>query len=92
MPDENKFISTHTLVLQNREKLSLTGVTDVDSFDDSLITAYTEENRITITGEGLHIDRLSIEEGELSVDGKISSVAYSENIPQKSGILGKLFR
>lgn len=92
MQDENKLLSPHTLVLENRERLSLTGVTDVDSFDDSLITAYTEENRITITGEGLHIDRLSIEEGELYVDGKVSSVTYSENIPQKSGILGKIFR
>ena len=92
MTEENKLISPHTLLLENRERLSITGVSDVDSFDDSLINAYTEENRITITGEGLHIDRLSIEDGELSVTGKVSSVAYSENLPVKGGILGKIIR
>ena len=92
MQEENKLISPHTLLLENREKLSLTGVTDVDSFDDSLITAFTDENRITITGEKLHISRLNIDEGELSVDGKITSLSYSENVPSKNGILGKIFR
>lgn len=89
---ENKIIPPHNLILENRERLSLTGVTDVDSFDDSVITAFTEEVHITITGEGLHIEKLSIEEGELLVEGKIFSLTYSENLPQKSGILGKIFR
>lgn len=92
MSDENKLIPPHTLVLENRESLSLTGVTDVDSFDESLITAYTEENRITITGQNLHISRLCIEEGQLAVEGRVTSVTYSENIPVKGGLLGKIFR
>ena len=92
MTEENKLIPPHTLLLENRERLSITGVTDVDSFDDGLINAYTEDCRITITGEGLHIDRLSIDDGELLVAGKVSSVTYSENTPEKSGILGRLFR
>lgn len=90
--DRNDIISHHSLLIENREKLSLTGVTDVDSFDDTLITAFTDESRITVTGSYLHISKLNIDEGELWVEGKIDSVAYSDNIPAKSGIFGKIFR
>lgn len=92
MTEENKLISPHTLLLENRERLSITGVSDVDSFDDSLITAFTKDSRITITGQELHIGRLCTEEGELLVEGRIISVSYSENLPVKGGILGKIFR
>ena len=92
MTEENKLISPHTLLLENRERLSITGVSDVDSFDDSLITAFTKDSRITITGQELHIGRLCTEEGELLVEGRFISVAYSENLPVKGGILGKIFR
>lgn len=90
--EKNKTISCHTLLIENREKLSLTGVTDVDSFDDTLITAYTEDSRLTVTGSLLHISKLNIDEGELWVEGQIDAISYSENNAVKAGIFGKIFR
>ena len=92
MTEENKLISPHTLLLENRERLSITGVSDVDSFDDSLITAFTKDSRITITGQELHIGRLCTEEGELLVEGRISSLVYRDDAPKATSFFGWVFR
>lgn len=82
----------HNLVLENREKLSLTGVTDVDSFDESTIVAYTDCGELTIGGENLHICKLNIEDGELKIEGNISSLNYLSNKPKSGGLFAKVFR
>lgn len=90
--DNNRIISPHSIVLEDRKKLSVTGVTDVDSFDETAITAYTDYGELTISGTSLHIDRLSIEEGELCVEGNISSLVYTDSSPKNVGFFGKMFR
>lgn len=90
--DTNKIISPHSLVLEDRKKLSVTGVTDVDSFDETAITAYTDYGELTISGSALHISRLSIDEGELCVEGNISALMYTDSAPKSSGFFGKMFR
>lgn len=92
MQEELNKIETHNLMLENRTKLHLTGVTDVDSFDETTIVAYTELGELNIGGIGLHINKLNTDEGELIVEGKINSLIYLENQPGNTGFFSRLFR
>ncbi len=81
----------HTLCLHDRRSLSVSGVRDVDSFDEETVILYTDLGELTIKGVGLHINRLNIETGDVSLEGKIDTLSYAE--PRvKGGVFGKLFR
>ena len=82
----------HSLILKDRKEISLTGVTDVDSFDENSIVAYTDFGELTIGGNNLHISALNTETGELSIDGEISSMIYLDNRPRSEGFFKKVFR
>mgnify|MGYP000857214510 len=81
MTDERKSSTKtpHSLILENRKLLTATGVSNVDSFDEDTIIAYTDLGEIVIKGKGLHISKLNLETGEMNLDGEINSVSYSEN-------------
>ena len=72
--------------------LTATGVSNVDSFDEDTIIAYTDLGEIVIKGKGLHISKLNLETGEMNLDGEINSVSYSENQSASTGFLSKLFK
>ena len=74
----------HSLSLQGREKLSLTGVEDVSGFDESLIVLSTALGALTVRGEGLHIDRIDLDAGQLEVRGKVQELSYDEPAPSGS--------
>lgn len=83
------------LVLENREKLSISGVLDVLSFDDQIVILETELGLLTVKGENLRINKLSLDTAEVIVDGEIYSLGYSEkDMDKKSGggLLGKIFK
>ncbi len=83
------------LVLENREKLSISGVLDVLSFDDQIVILETELGLLTVKGENLRINKLSLDTADVIVDGEIYNLGYSEkNLDKKSGggILGKIFK
>ena len=83
------------LILENREKLSISGVLDVLSFDDQIVILETELGLLTVKGENLRINKLSLDTSEVIVDGEIYSLGYSEkNIEKKNtgGILGRIFK
>lgn len=91
--DEKKTLkSPHNIILENRHILNITGVKDVDSFDEQTVIAYTDLGELTIKGINLHISKLSLDTGELSIDGEISSMYYSENNSHNTSFLSKLFR
>lgn len=95
--EENKRTNTfQNIVLENREKLNITGIVDVFSFDDQIIIIETELGILTIKGENLKINKLSIDTSDFAVDGKITSLSYSDtsNIGSKKnkGILSKIFK
>ena len=69
----------HKLFLQYRGTVSLTGVTDVVSFDESQVILDTDMGLLTLKGKDLHVSRLTIEKGEVDVDGTVDSLAYSSN-------------
>ena len=87
-----KSMSSHSLILENRSKLSLTGVTDVDSFDETAIVAYTDYGELTVSGTDLHICVLNIEQGELTVEGNISGLHSLNQQPKSSGLFARMFR
>ncbi len=74
-----KQTSLHQVILENKEKLSVTGVTDVDTFHEQKITLFTEDDTLIIEGEGLHIIKLDVANGELMIEGYIDALSYMGN-------------
>ena len=90
MTDQN-LQKPNTITLENRSKLTVTGVRDVDSFDEQNVVAYTDYGQLTIQGSGLSISQLSVESGDLLVEGTVSSLLYTDN-RQNEGFFKRLFR
>ena len=94
--DERKSLTNiiQNLILENRSKLSISGVIDVFSFDDQVIILETELGLLTVKGENLRINKLSIDTSEVIVEGDIYSLTYSDkDLDKKSGsIFGKIFK
>ncbi|MDD5944857.1 MAG: sporulation protein YabP [Clostridia bacterium] len=86
--------SRHRIVLEERERLSLTGVTDVIAFDEESITADTDMGIIVIRGEGLHISRLNLDEGVLQTEGSVDSIEYGDGEASGRGgfLLSRIFK
>lgn len=87
--------SAHRLAMQARQSLEIQGVTDVLSFDEQTVSLDTVCGNMTIDGDSLHIHVLNIEEGMVTLDGRIDAITYFETENKKdgkSGLLGKLFR
>ncbi len=82
----------HLLSLSERRALSVSGVQDVDSFDETTVVVYTEQGELTVKGTGLHINRLNIETGDLTMEGHVESLVYTEVHTRSGGFFGKLFR
>ena len=96
--EDRKTINTgviQNLILENRQKLSISGVIDVLSFDDQVVIVETELGLLTVKGENLRINKLSIDTSEVIVEGDISALSYSDSKSSennKSSFLGKIFR
>lgn len=96
--DERKSMAVtgviQNLVLENRGKLSISGVNDVLSFDDQVVMVETELGLLTVKGESLRINKLSIDTSEVVVEGEISYLAYSEKELDKSkgSLISKIFK
>ena len=82
------------LVLENRKKLSVSGVNDVLSFDDQVVMVDTELGLLTVKGENIRINKLSLDTAEVIVEGEIASLSYSQNKQEKNTgtILSKIFK
>ena len=84
--------AVHRLQLEGREKLTVAGVEDVERFDDQCIVLRTGAGTLVVSGEGLHIGKLSLDGGELHVDGHIDAVTYEESAQQRgASLFSRLF-
>lgn len=84
---------THSIIAENRNKLSISGVTDVDSFDENTVLLYTTMGELTIKGSSLHVSDLSVESGEMNIDGNIDAIFYGDkDLRSPLSFIGKLFR
>ena len=84
----------HKLNINARKTAAITGVNDVLSFDAGEVLLQTEEGILMIRGNELHVNRLSLEKGEVDIDGKIDSLTYSDSSGQKGQdtLFGRLFK
>ena len=78
----------HELRLRERGQLNMTGVTEVVSFADTAVVLQTSLGLLTVQGEGLQLKTLSLEGGQVAVDGQVSALVYEE--PRKGSFWGRL--
>lgn len=93
MNEVNKKMPVHNLILEGRNKLSVSGVTDVDRFDENTVLLYTSMGELTVRGTDLHVNDLSVESGEMNIEGEINSIVYGD--PDRHSplsFLGRIFR
>lgn len=95
--DDRKLVRSrsHSVLMENRERVTITGVEDVDSFDELAVLLVTELGYITLHGLDLHISKLNLEEGQLIVEGEISGMEYSDHNVGRGkggGFFGKMFK
>lgn len=75
----------HNVIMEDRKKLTVSGVSDVDSFDDTTVVIYTDMGELTVKGDNLHISGLSIETGDMTLTGNIYGMMYTDDNRRKGG-------
>ena len=90
--DKKAFRQQHNVVMEGRRSLVITGVTDIDSFDEQTVAVFTDVGELTIRGTGLHINKIDVDSGELSLDGEMNSLEYSDNTVSRGTLWSRLFR
>lgn len=81
----------HELRLENRARLNVTGVREVESFDESAVVLHTAKGVLVIRGQSLHLQTLSIDGGQVAVDGTVDALVYEET-QEQGGFFSRLFR
>jgi sporulation protein YabP len=90
---EEKRNGPQNIILEDREKLNVSGVLDVEEFCEEKILLETTLGFLEVLGADLHMNKLSVETGELTIEGEISSLTYTEeNAQPKGSLLSRLFR
>ena len=84
--------SPHRITLDARSRLTVSGVDGVESFDEASIVMSTAEGSLIIRGSALHIEKLSLDGGDLLVEGTVDSLIYEEDDTRQGSFLGRLFR
>ncbi len=83
----------HNIIIEGREKMSISAVDEVGAFDENSVTLNTAAGYLEISGSGLHINKLSVETGDVEIEGKITGCVYKER-DKASGtsFMGRLFK
>ena len=90
--DNTVQMGTHKVLLLDRNRLEITGVEEVESFDEGTIIMSTNRGELVVRGQGLHIGTLSLEGGALKVDGTVESLSYEDTPEDRGGLWSRLFR
>ncbi len=90
--DNTVQMGSHKITLLDRNRLEITGVEEVESFDEGTIIMSTNRGQLTVRGQDLHIGTLSLEGGALKVDGTVDSLNYEDAPEDRGGLLSRLFR
>lgn len=80
----------HKLTLESRNRLNLTGVTEVESFDETMVVLHTTRGTLVVRGQDLHLQLLSLDGGQVHVDGTVDALTY-EDAPAAGGFWARLF-
>ncbi|MDF2566817.1 MAG: sporulation protein YabP [Oscillospiraceae bacterium] len=93
MTEEKRTIKLpHNVIMEDRKNLSVSGVSDIDRFDEQTIVVFTDMGELTIKGYDLHINKLNVDTGELTVEGDIYSLMYSDQEKKSTGLFTKIFK
>lgn len=82
----------HNLVLEGRRKLSLTGIADVESFNEQEVVMAAGGCTVIVRGENLHMEKLSVDNGDVIITGRIDGVEYEEGAPGREGFFSRFFK
>lgn len=82
----------HKLIMEERTRLTLGGVENVENFSDCLVLLDTSMGRLAVKGENLHINKIDVSDGDFSLTGKINSLEYQKKSGKKGGFLENLFK
>ena len=86
-------IRSHSIHIDDRRLMSVSGVKDVDSFNEQMVVLSTSAGTLTLLGDGLHVSDLNLENGRLLVDGEIAALEYDERgHSQRTSWFSRLFR
>ena len=88
--DEKTLELPHKVTLEGRNRLNMTGVREVESFDEGMVVLHTTRGTLVIRGDGLHLQLLSLDGGQVHVDGTVNSLTYEDSV-QSGGFLARLF-
>ena len=80
----------HRVVLEDREALTISGVEEVESFDEGTILLTTTQGELEVQGEGLHIEKLSLDGGDLKVEGLVTALLYQAHSRERGGLFSRL--
>ena len=89
--DSRLAVHSHNVIMEDRKSLSVSGVTEVDSFDEQTVVLHTHLGELTIKGNDLHIEKLNTDSGDVALTGSIYGLMYTTDQP-KSGFWGRVFR
>lgn len=92
MAYEDSMSAPHRVTLEERRHLTVSGVEDVERFDENTIVLLTTQGSMTVSGENLHIEKLSLDGGDLKVEGEIESLVYEEDTGRQGGFFARLMR
>lgn len=85
-------VMPHHVLLEGRSNLTVSGVEEVESFDENTIVMVTVKGTLVVRGESLHIEKLSLDGGDLKVEGTVDSITYEDDGREKGGFLARLLR
>ncbi len=85
---------SHNIIVENRKRISISGVEDIESFNEEEIVLHTSMGVLIVSGENLHINKLSVDSGDTEITGEVSDLKYPENYGKSkgAGLLGKLLK
>lgn len=92
MDDKKTIRVPHNVIMEDRKTLTITGITDIESFDEQAVILFTDSGELMIRGYNLHINKIDVESGDLTLEGEIYSLIYSDDQPQQSGFFSRLFK
>ena len=82
----------HHIMMEERSSLTVSGVSDVERFDENEIVMSTSKGTLVVTGENLHIEKLSLDGGDLKVEGSVDALNYEDEGGEGDGFFARLFR
>lgn len=91
MKEDVALAVSHRLTLEGRNKLAVTGVMDVESFDEAAAVLETSRGTLILRGSSLHVEQLNLEAGEVKITGQVDSLTYEENARTQGSFLSRLF-